>query len=384
MKHHLWIQIFALSISASLMLTACASATTPTLPPAATPVPTATLAPPAATPTQAASLAPSARSEISLAYDSKTDQVLFFGGVKVDPCWEDCPAMLGDTWLYDVASHTWTEVKPPTSPEPRDNPAMAYDAESDRIILFGGFISATNYAPRETWAFDMNTHTWTEMKSQGPTYHFGHSMVYDSQADRMIVFGGDNVGENVTTNDTWAYDYNTDTWTEMKPAASPPGRNFQSMAYDSMADRIIMWGGWGTTNDDNDTRVWVFDYHTDSWEARLPSGGPTSRAFHNLAYDPAADRTILYGGYSGGMSDAWDFSTNNSSETWVYDYNLNTWTLLNPAANPGRLTSFGLVYLPSIDRSLLFGGRFDFGRFNDKTWLYDDTADTWTEVALKP
>jgi N-acetylneuraminic acid mutarotase len=382
-----------------LLFAACtpaAPASPPTPPPPTQPPPVATQAPPTATqalptatqaplsakPTQAAGLNPSPRSEISLAYDSKTNQVLFFGGVKVDPCWNDCPPMLGDTWLYDVASNVWMEFKPSTAPEPRDNTAMAYDAESDRIILFGGFIAADNYAPRETWVFDMNTKTWAQMKSQGPANHFGHSMIYDTKADRMIVFGGFNFNDNVATNDIWAYNYNNDTWTEMKPAVSPPGRNFQSMAYDSKADRVIMWGGWGTTNADNDTSLWVFDYNTDNWEERKPTGGPSSRAFHNMTYDPKADRTILYGGYTGGMPEtAFDFSTNNESETWAYNYNQNTWTLLNPSENPGKLTSTGQVYLPSIDRTLLFGGRFDFGKFNDKTWLYDYASDTWTKAS---
>jgi hypothetical protein len=70
-------------------------------------------------------------------------------------------------------------------------------------------------------------------------------------------------------------------------------------------------------------------------------------------------------------------------ETWAYDFNQNTWTQLNPAENPGELTSVGQVYLPSTNRTMLFGGRFDFGKFNDKTWLYDSKTNTWTKVTQK-
>ena len=378
--------ILALGVILFAACTPAAPAATP-VPPTATPVPpTATPVPPTAAPAQGVQLNPSPRAEISLAYDSKTNQVLFFGGMDKDPCWKDCPLpFFGDTWIYDVAANSWTEVKTPSAPDPRDNTALTYDVESDRIILYSGAISAANYAPRDTWAFDMNTKTWTQMKSQGPPYHFGHSMVYDSESDRMILFGGYNIDDNVVINDTWAYDYNTDTWTEMKPAISPPGRNFQSMVYDSKADRVIMWGGEGMKDADFDKSLWAYDYNTDTWEERKPTGGPSFRWFHNMAYDSKADRTILYGGYTGSTESDFDFSKYNSTETWAYDYTLNTWRLLNPAVNPGQVVEVGQVYLPSIDRVLLFGGRLDINRkFSNKTWLYDYTTNTWTEVTPKP
>jgi hypothetical protein len=312
-----------------------------------------------------------------MAYDSKTDQVLLFGGAIGDPCFEDCPPLFSETWIYDVATNTWTQIKPPSDPGPRANAAMAYDVESDRFILFAGYTSVDNYAPLDTWSFDMNTKTWTQMKAPGPAYHFGHKLVYDSKADRMILWGGWNMKDNVGTNDTWAYDYNSDTWTEMKPAVKPPGVNFQGMVYDSKADRVIMWGG------GDNTSVWVYDYNTDTWEERKPSGGPSSRFLHNMSYDSKADRTILFGGYTGDPNKDFDFSF-NSSETWAYDYNLNTWTQLKPAANPGLLSEFGLVYLPSNDRLLLFGGLITKGSYSDKVWLYDFNANTWTEVTPKP
>jgi hypothetical protein len=103
-----------------------------------------------------------------------------------------------------------------------------------------------------------------------------------------------------------------------------------------------------------------------------------------MSYDSKADRTILFGGFTGGVPDSgWDSKPNNS-DTWAYDYNLNTWTLLNPATNPGPTMLAGQVYLPSTDRVFLFGGRLDLNNCSDKTWLYDYTANTWTEVTPKP
>ena len=49
-------------------------------------------------------------------------------------------------------------------------------------------------------------------------------MVYDSRADRVLLFGGAELSANAGLNDLWAYDYETNTWTERHPAVSPPPR----------------------------------------------------------------------------------------------------------------------------------------------------------------
>jgi hypothetical protein len=357
----------------AILFAACASAT-----PSATPVPPPTWTPihPTAEPVEGITLNPAKRAGSDMAYDTRTDRVIMFGGSEARPCWDDCP-LIDETLIYEAATNTWIQVSPPDPPDPRVDTAMAYDAESDRTILYAGFVSNENFSPQETWSFDMRTVTWAKMKNQGPPNRYGHSMVYDSESDRIIVFGGWSFAENVGTNDTWAYDYNTDTWTEIESAVKPPGRNFQAMAYDSKADRVIMWGG--DTGGVNDTSVWVFDYNSQTWQEKKTSGGPAMRWLHEMAYDSEADRTILFGGYTGSGALAPNYSL-NSAETWAYDFNSNTWTLLNPAANPGAISEFGMAYLESADRLLQFGGIMNDGNISDKTWLYDFNLNAWTGV----
>ena len=370
-KNHLIFEIACLIFIATL-LGACAS---PTPPPTQPPLqPTNTVPPPTSLPTVPG---PSPRAGAALAYDSKTNQVLMFGGTDGTPCWDDCPPMFGDTWIFDIAASAWSQIKPPAAPTPRASAALAYDAESDRIILFSGFESGKNYALQDTWAFDMNAKTWTQMKSQGPPYHFGCSLVYDSKADRMIMWGGWNMEKYVGLDDTWTYDYNTDTWTEMKPAVKPPGVNLQSMDYDSKADRVVMWGGGSNTS------VWIYDLNADNWEERKPSAGPSSRFLHKMTYDPKADQIVLYGGYTGDPNAAMDYDKYTNSETWLYDYNTNTWKQQNPSVNPGPLAEFGQVYILSLQRVLLFGGTNANKSFSNKIWTYDTAANTWAEVQPK-
>ncbi len=51
----------------------------------------------------------------------------------------------------------WTELAPATSPPARSTHGMAYDGESDRIVLFGGWVGGLDTASMDdTWAYDFN------------------------------------------------------------------------------------------------------------------------------------------------------------------------------------------------------------------------------------
>jgi hypothetical protein len=349
---------------------------TATTVPIITVIPTDTAAPTITpTPVEQVNLGPSPRGELQMAYSPKTDQIVIFGGAIANPNLPN--GMSGETWMYDVPTNTWTEIKSPSAPSPRDNAGLVYDIESDRFILFGG-AKLGDFCLKDTWSLDLSTKIWTQMKSKPKASCLGTTIVYNSKADRILVFGGQDFREGVARNETWAYDYNTDTWTDLKPAVSPPGHIFASMAYDTKADRVIMWGGWGTLTDEVCT--WIYDYNTNTWEKRETDKSPGKRTFHTLTYDPKADRTMLYGGYKGGPAGAVNYPRYNSDETWAYDYSLNTWARLEPVQNPGLLSFVGQVYVPSISRVLLYGGNIDMDKHSDKIWLFDFDTNTWTEV----
>ena len=102
---------------------------------------------------------------------------------------------------------------------------MAYDTESDTVVLFGGFgPSSANLD--DTWLYDFNSNNWTQaMPTTYPGARFRHRAVYDSQMDAVVIFGGITGAWNGPDNDiesdtTWLYDANIDTWTKM--AEIPP------------------------------------------------------------------------------------------------------------------------------------------------------------------
>jgi N-acetylneuraminic acid mutarotase len=107
---------------------------------------------------------------------------------------------------------------------------MVYDAESDRVILFGG-LDAADQPLDDVWAYDYNTDSWEQVAS-GPGGRWLQSMVYDSESDRVVVYGGikergcfDGAQKPKLFHDTWTYDFNGNTWMEVvSDQDSPPAR----------------------------------------------------------------------------------------------------------------------------------------------------------------
>src|SRR5438552_3695161 len=259
----------------------------------------------------------------AVAYYSESDRVILFGG-------SGNGDVFNDTWAYDFNLNTWTDMDPAIRPPPRYGHAMAYDSQSDRVILFSGYGLNGKYFD-DTWAYDFNANKWTNKDPfPKPPMRYCHATAYDAQSDRVILFGGDLAGG--LFNDTWAYDFNTNAWTDMAPGLSPPATLCDAMAYDSESDRVILFGGYvsgvGVSND-----TWAYNFNTNTWTDMNPLVKPPGRYYHATAYDSASDRVILFGGYDSGS---------NFNDTWAYDFNTNAWTNMDhpvPLSAPQRLTT---------------------------------------------
>jgi len=163
-------------------------------------------------------------------------------------------------------------MKPTGSPTGRNFGGMAYDTESDRVILYGGGIGE-EYSSPKTWAYDYNSNRWEQMPydpGNSPGFRDWVKLAYDEKADRVILYGG--LSENGQAQDeTWAYDFNTNTWTELEPATNPGPLIEFAITYDSAADLVVMFGG--QINDLFDklsNQIWTYDYDTNTWTDVTP------------------------------------------------------------------------------------------------------------------
>ena len=116
----------------------------------------------------------------------------------------------------------------------------------------------------------------------------------DAESDRTILFGGGSPW--FMYGDTWAYDADSDTWEEMSPAQSPSPRAMYGATYDAESDRVLLWGGF-TGDEENDVRLWAYDYNSDSWEAMPNETGPQQHwERHGMAYVPGIDKVLVFSG----------------------------------------------------------------------------------------
>jgi N-acetylneuraminic acid mutarotase len=323
----------------------------------------------------AESLLPSPRGYVSIAYDQQSRQVVLFGG-QTGP-WPLRTSVNGETWAYDVECNTWEQLFPKKKPNDKAAPALAYDEKSDRVIMFGGGNTGLfGFMGSETWAYNYNANTWKKM-AYGPRNYLGTRLVYDSESDRMILFGGLDVMGWFFQDGIWAFDDDSNTWTETNPVVSPPGRNFQAMTYDSKVDRVLTWGGMYLDESPLPESMWAYDYNTDTW-AEFPAVEPfpQSRDYAAMVYDVESDRTILFGGVS--IADP-----EGEVGTWAYDYNTHTWQEMKPAIEPPFVSRHAMVYSVATDRVILFGGELDDDvpfTYTNEIWAYDYNSNTWENL----
>ena len=250
---------------------------------------------------------PPARAYHAMVYDSAGGKVILFGGT------DDNDVGLSDTWAYDPAANTWTNSQPRWQLAPRPlwslHGVRLSHRQGDSLRRMGADDAIFN----DTWAYDPATNTWSELHPAGtlPTGRAYFGMAYDSVTGKVFLFGGMGSGGDKKFDDTWAYDPAANSWTDLKPTgASPSIRCCHFMVYNSATGKVLLFGG---LSDDrrafNDT--WAYDPAANTWASLQPTGStPPARTAHRMAYDSETGMVFLFGGYG--------YDSALLNDTWVY------------------------------------------------------------------
>ncbi|MHA2276682.1 MAG: Kelch repeat-containing protein [Candidatus Kariarchaeaceae archaeon] len=284
--------------------------------------------------------------EVQFVFDTQSKKALLFSG------WDLDNNDLRTTWVYNFVDNSWknmtaTMVDPDVHPGARIGYNGAYDPINDQIIIFGGFNVCTGGSPSscvswgDTWSYDMDANTWTDLKpDNSPPPHTYGQLVYDTESQKMLLFGGYGDGL-VSMGETWVYDPAANNWTNMNPVVSPPKRHAPIAIYDSHADRIIMFGGVDPRRggrEDHFNDIWSYDFNTNTWVELFPNGSPSKRTPQTFIYIPSIDKSLLTGGWINYELDIDHGQPYNDS--WLYDYTSNTWTEITNNFNTCYLYDF--------------------------------------------
>ena len=262
---------------------------------------------------------PPTRGNAAMVYDPDHHKLILFGGIAKE--------RLGDTWIYDIAENKWREVSPATSPPPRSDTGMVYDEENHVVILFSGYgLESSRDLYDDTWAYDPETDTWTEMLPvSSPPTMYGQTLIYDSTNHQALLWGGhasayqNGVSTSHWYEDTlWHYDYPSNTWKTLEYTSKPPARYWHQAIYDVENDQIVVFGGNGARGFLNDT--WVTDMKSKTW-IRIDTGiAPSPRVNAAMAYDTAHNVVLLFGGLEENFTDlrdTWVLEMSNIKGQWT-------------------------------------------------------------------
>lgn len=270
----------------------------------------------------------------------------------------------------------WTEVGPPLEPPAMAGAMMAYDSAAHRFVLFGGWNGAS--ALNATWLYDPGNRTWTQLHPSGSPLDRGDFMfVYDSRADVFLLFGGwheEPNGTYIRLDDTWTFALGTDTWTERHPARSPSARSDAEVAYDPVADAVLLVGGFDGSAYLGD--MWAYTPGNDTWFPRASPVQPSPRADGRMVYVNSQDRFVLFGGndYSGP-----NLTFHHLADTWSYLWAANAWENLTAATGPEARDYPILAYDPAGGQVLLTSG-FGNGTSLSDLWTFNLTTNAWAQL----
>ncbi|MBI5764255.1 MAG: cadherin-like domain-containing protein [Planctomycetes bacterium] len=189
-------------------------------------------------------------------------------------------------------AHDWQMVQP-SSPDRRNTVDLVYDSDRERSVVFGGSVGFTPLG--DTWEWD-GTQWHMVFTKDSPSARYKYGMTYDSDRHRTVLFGGYG---GAYFGDTWEFDGQN--WQQLSPTHTPSPRSGHKLTYDSTRHRVVLFGGGQFGNE-----TWEWD-GTD-WISTQPITSPSNGSIA-LAFDVGRQVTVLYLG---------NFGT-NTNETWEWD-----------------------------------------------------------------
>jgi hypothetical protein len=181
--------------------------------------------------------------------------LLLFGGIPADRSspWP------GDTW--QLLDGRWRQVAT-EGPAARGRTALAYDSRRQKVVLFGG-VSAPDASNQQmflgdTWTWDGTR--WTRAADAGPRGRYAHGMVYDERRGVVLLYSGAAAHSGAPLGDMWQWDGRR--WTEILLTGNTPGPRYQPvMVFDAARGVTLLYGGIGGAHD-----TWEWD--GSKWERR--------------------------------------------------------------------------------------------------------------------
>jgi len=295
-------------------------------------------------------------------------------GCSSDPA-PTADAGLGTTDVAPADTGPMCPTEGSAQPDPRGDSAGAVDPVTGALWIFGGDTGPTANCRTtpvhrdDTWRYDPVCDRWTRVEAPGPSPRARMAYALDTRRRRLMVFGGrfraGTTGNYTHLADLWALDLATGTWTAVEAPDGPSRRSNAALAYDAMADRLVLFGGNNNPSGLSFTPLrdtWTFDLASGAWQ-RLDAVGPSARLFHASL---VVDGTLWV--FGGGGANA--FTGPFLGDLWRLDLAAGTWSevpVRGDTEGLARRINPALAPAPSGDGVVLVAGHDDgdLGNRND-------------------
>jgi hypothetical protein len=228
---------------------------------------------------------PSARST-TLVYHASRRAVALFGGLST----EGGNKGLNDLWVLDQ-SGAWSSIAQPTAPSARSGVALAYDTRADSLILYGGRVATQTQPLNDVWELPGESSTWLPRTlGMAAPVVANPRMVFDGRY--VLLVGSDEA--NPTTIKVWRLD---SSFTELPPPngnTAPIRRSDFSVSFDLFNSALVLFGGTTAGAPLSDTLTWSpVDYR---WTPVMSDAPPAPRSAGSFAFSPELMGSLLVGG----------------------------------------------------------------------------------------
>jgi hypothetical protein len=260
---------------------------------------------------------------------------------------------------------------------PRGASSVAYDPLSRKILLFGGHLGPydTNSGPPfcdDTWAW--NGTDWTQLHpAHHPSARAWAAMAFDTQANRLLLYGGGTFYDMGTTSHDTTWHWNGSDWQSV--ALDRKGGLALDLLFDSMASApnlgLMKIGGgnsWvNTPNGYQVPRAAAYNWTGRGW-ARTSSDGPPEPNSPSLVFDPNLAAFLMFGGVVPGGDPG---CGSGQPDMWTTDGK--TWTELNPAG-PRPCGGMGAMTYDPAHKVVVWVGADGTWSWDGKQWMRLATA----------
>lgn len=317
---------------------------------------------------------PQPRVRSSMVYDEVGDRVLVFGGY---------PTADGRLWelsLSGISSGTWgapnVDAGGPPLADPTKDVRAVLDTARRRLLVI---------SPEDgVWALGLNGGSWTHVSTDGLLNYigkFGYSAVYDSNYDRLLIFGGyketpsNACGDEYASSSVYALSLaSPGSWQLI--ATGAPSVADGGVVFDRAGNRILVFGGercrlsqGGSPTLGNQLWALSLDVGGYVWHIVNVTGAiPAGRYAHTATLTLGRD-LYIFGGVSNG----------NAALATTYRFRPPAVPMPEPRARHVA------VYDPNRFRMILWGGDDGHRLFSQDVWamtLYPGGTPSWSKLAV--